>query len=90
MQKPVLPAVPSVMRPPSCSRPAAKASWMMCRATLSFTLPPGFRNSALATIYTTKVASVHGGIGYRYVHLHMCGIAVHDLDVVNTSMTHLD
>lgn len=58
--RPVLPAVPSVMRPPSCSKPSAKASSMMCKATLSFTLPPGFRNSALAIICITKLAGRAG------------------------------
>lgn len=33
---------------------------MMCKATLSFTLPPGFRNSALARICITKLAGTQG------------------------------
>jgi len=47
---PVLPAVPSVMSPPGFSRPSCRASCTIRRATRSFTLPPGFRNSALPRI----------------------------------------
>ena len=47
---PVLPAVPSVMRPPFFNLPDANPSWMIFSATLSFTLPPGFVNSAFARI----------------------------------------
>lgn len=49
---PVLPAVPSVIKPPgTASRPWATASRTISSATRSFTLPPGFKNSALARIW---------------------------------------
>lgn len=63
---PVLPAVPSVMSPPFWRVPCAKASWMMCKATLSFTLPPGLRNSAFATICKTlRLPMANGAAGYQ-------------------------
>lgn len=55
---PVLPAVPSVMRPASWREPLAKASCMMLTATLSLTLPPGFKNSAFARIYCKHTANI--------------------------------
>lgn len=48
---PVLPAVPSVTRPPGRNVPERMASCTICRATRSLTLPPGLRNSALARIW---------------------------------------
>ena len=45
---PVLPDVPSTMVPPGFKRPAFSASRIICRATRSLLLPPGFCHSALA------------------------------------------
>jgi len=47
---PVLPAVPSTIRPPGLSRPLASASRTIQRAARSFTDWPGFMNSALPSI----------------------------------------
>src|SRR5436190_17264442 len=47
---PVLPAVPSTIRPPGRNSPVASASRMMNSAARSFTDCPGFMNSALARI----------------------------------------
>src|SRR5882672_319169 len=47
---PVLPAVPSTIKPPGLSRPRFSASRMMYSPARSFTEPPGFRNSALPRI----------------------------------------
>src|SRR5512147_1866070 len=44
---PVLPAVPSTMRPPGSSTPRFSASSTMNFAARSLTEPPGFANSAL-------------------------------------------
>jgi len=50
MPIPVFPAVPSITVPPGLSSPRSSASLMMAQAALSFTDPPGFINSALATM----------------------------------------
>src|SRR6185503_17829722 len=47
---PVLPAVPSTMRPPGSSTPRRSASSTMNLAARSLTEPPGFTNSALPRI----------------------------------------
>src|SRR6185437_3156582 len=54
---PVLPAVPSTMRPPGLSAPRFSASRMIHSAARSFTDCPGLRNSALPRI-SQPVASL--------------------------------
>src|SRR3990172_6108371 len=53
---PVLPAVPSTMRPPLRSTPRRSASSTMARAARSFTEPLGFMNSALPRIVQPVVS----------------------------------
>ena len=44
---PVLPEVPSIMVPPGFKRPSASASFIICKAILSFTEFPGLNVSYL-------------------------------------------
>ena len=49
---PVFPAVASMIVPPGRNTPRRSASSIMRSATRSFTLPPGLRNSTLASNVT--------------------------------------
>ena len=50
--------MPSVIRPPDCKDPDLTDPCRISRATRSLTLPPGFRNSALARICVNGDESV--------------------------------
>ena len=62
---PVLPAVPSVIRPPGCSLPSATASRTIWRATRSLTLPPGLTHSTLAKICNQHQGSLNMGTRWQ-------------------------
>ena len=63
---PVLPTVPSVTSPPGIRRPSARASRTICSATLSFTLPPGLRNSAFPSTWWDVWGGCRGLAVNRY------------------------